>query len=130
MRTPRCALAITCQLRLDSHRKYFRANRIPATAHPPRTARSATANPKPPVRGSKANCKALARCWIGNISASVLSQAGAVSSGKKIPEMNSKGKMEKLTIAGAASEFGQSPGRRLARAGHGDLDRRACSGTG
>src|SRR5436305_12301620 len=46
---------------------------------------------------------------MGNSLAVDVSESGAVSSGKKMPEMNSSGKIEKLTMAGAASALGHSP---------------------
>ena len=47
-------------------------------------------------------------CRTGNTSASVVSHTGASSSGMNTSEMNSSGRMDAFTIAGAASAFGMT----------------------
>jgi len=78
----------------------------PKSIHPNMTIKSTGSNPFPDSKGLKVACKADEKCFTGNILVNVINQSGTFPIGINISDIKSKGRIEALTMAGAAAELG------------------------
>src|SRR5690242_21106863 len=90
---------------LGSHWKNLAPTISAPRPHAPRTRRSFVCKPDP-LNEKNDPIKASAKCRTGKILPTMSSHCGGFWSGMKMFEMNSSGRIEALTTAGDASEFG------------------------